>query len=326
MDIESKLIDLLSTGDICSGTEIGSQLGISRVAVKKRISSLIEQGLPVKAWPGKGYCLKSGTDLLLKNLILDSIPASLREQIERVEVHQSLQSTNQYLSAMTPARTGKLHAALAESQPAGQGRRGRSWIATPYRNLMLSAAWRCAQWPENPSALSLAFAVVVHRAIVDAGATDALIKWPNDILLNNAKLAGLLVEAGGEASGSCDLVFGVGVNFYLDPATGKKIDQDWAELSSVASVDLSRNQMAANILSNLIEALNLYESDGFAPFEEYWNIHAAYVGQSVRLFNREKEYQGVLKGVDESGVLMLDGIDSETYRFTQADISLRPLE
>ena len=326
MSIESKLIDMLSTGAVCSGTEIGSQLGISRVAVKKRISSLIEQGLPVTAMPGKGYCLKPNTDLLSENQILGAIPKTFADQIERVEVHQSLASTNEYLRDNGPSVSGKASVVLAESQSGGKGRRGRGWATTPYRNLMLSVAWRYEQWPANPAALSLAFAISVHQAIVNLGAEEAIIKWPNDILLNGGKLAGLLVEAGGEASGACDLVFGVGVNFYIDPETGKQIDQKWEHLASVESTDMSRNRMAGNILTNLIEALNLYENDGFAPFAEYWNANAAYVGQRVRLFNDEDEYQGVLKGVDETGVLILEGLDSKTHRFTQADISLRPLD
>lgn len=325
MNIESKLIDLLSSGAICSGTEIGAQLGISRVAVKKRISQLIEQGLPVVALPGKGYCLEQNADLLSESQIRNAIPDAFGEQIDQIEVHQSLSSTNEYLRENSPKETGKARAILAESQPGGKGRRGRGWVTTPYRNLMLSVAWRYSQWPVNPAALSLAFAVSVHQALLESRVKEATIKWPNDILLNDRKLAGLLVEAGGEASGACDLVFGVGVNFHIDPATGNQIDQDWVHLTSVDSVDMSRNQMAANILTNLIETLMLFQTDGFAPFAEYWNSHAAYVGQSVRLFNDEKEFQGTLKGVDETGVLILDGFDSETYRFTQADISLRPL-
>ncbi len=326
MDTESKLIALLAGGELCSGTDIGNQLGVSRVTVKKRISSLIKQGLPVTALPGKGYCLKPGADLLSDSLILSMIPAPLREQIEEVEVHQSLASTNQYLGAMTLTKVDRLHAVLAESQSKGKGRRGQGWLTTPYRNLMLSAGWRYGQWPTNPAALSLAFSVAVHKAIVDAGATGALIKWPNDIFLDGAKLAGLLVDAVGEASGECDLVFGVGVNLYLDAKVGKLIDQDWAHLQSVESADMSRNQMAANILANLIEMLSLYKDQGFAPFVRYWNEHAAYMGQAVRLFNDEVEYQGILKGVDETGELILEGIDAKNYRFARADISLRPLE
>ena len=326
MTIESKLIELLATGETHSGTDLGAELGVSRVAIKKRISALINQGMPVEAIQGKGYRLRPGADLLSDSQIKKSLTASVAERIEEIEIHQTLASTNAYLKSLPAPQSGMARVVLAEAQPEGKGRRGRNWVTTPYRNLMLSIAWRYRQWPRNPAAMSLAFGVAVHQALVDSGVTDVQIKWPNDILLGGKKLAGLLVDAGGEASGACDFVFGVGINFYLEPETGKRIDQEWGHLFSIDPAGMSRNQMAASIVSNLVEALILYESEGFAPFMPYWNENAAYVNHPVRLFNESDELSGVLKGVDDAGVLVLDGFDGKEHRFTQSDISLRPLE
>ena len=328
MSSESQLIDLLASGEVCSGTEIGAALGVSRVAVKKRITSLCDKGMPVTAIQGKGYRLIPDADLLSDMQIrsrLARLDRSAVSELASIEVFQQCASTSGYLKTQELPTDGGVRVVLTEHQPEGQGRRGRGWQTTPYRNLMMTLGKRLSSWPPNPAGLSLAFAVAVHQVIATAGAKTARIKWPNDILVDERKIAGLLVDASGEASGGCDLLFGVGINFFIDAQTGGKIDQPWHDMKSLKNADMSRNQMAAGIIANMVETLDIYEAQGFKPFQDYWNTHSAYVGEDVRLFNQQAEYRGSLRGVDENGVLTLDGIDKKQYQFTQADVSLRPL-
>lgn len=325
MTIEQQLVALLQRGGIQSGTDIGEALGMSRVAVKKRITNLAERGFPVQAVQGKGYQLEEGAELLSKQRILDGILDSARDSIASLEVHSELPSTNTYVRQNFSADHSKAQVVIAESQPEGKGRRGRGWIATPYRNLMMSVGWRYAEWPRTPSALSLAFAVAVHQSLSGSVENGVNIKWPNDILVEGKKIAGLLVDASGEASGGCELVFGVGINFSLGEERAAEIDQPWTHLSALDWVDLSRNNMAASIASNLVEALVLFEKDGFAPFATYWNKHAAFVGERVRLFNDNEEYRGELLGVNDTGELQLRSEMGEIHSFVQADVSMRPL-
>lgn len=327
MNVELKLLSVLTEGGVHSGTAIGERLGVSRVAVKKRIDQLRKRGLPVDIVPGKGYRLSSGISLLSEPAILAALPRFVQEKLQSVEVHQSLPSTNRYLREAEPQKAGRAHAVLAESQPEGQGRRGRGWIATPYRNIMLSISWYCETWPNHPAGLSLAFAVAVHQVLsgyLPKDSADLKIKWPNDILLNGRKLAGLLVDASGEASGGCKLVFGVGINVVIADQDSTEIDQPWAQLQQPDSPALDRNLIAADVVSSLVEAICLYESQGFEPFRAYWNEQAAYVGRAVRLSNEQHTFDGVLKGVDETGALILETSSGERLSFTQADISLRP--
>lgn len=325
MTIEQQLMALLSRDGIQSGTDIGAVLGISRVAVKKRISNLVEQGFPVKAVAGRGYELEEGVELLSKQRILAKMPDSTKNLVGSLDIHKELPSTNAYLRQSFNPQKDSAQVIIAESQPQGKGRRGRGWVATPFRNLMMSVGWRYAEWPRNPSALSLAFAVAVHQSLCASGADQIDIKWPNDILLGGKKIAGLLVDATGEASGGCDLVFGVGINFLILDEDADQIDQPWSHLSAVKSVDPSRNNMAASVISNLLEALVLYQQDGFAPFASYWNEHAAFVGEKVRLFNADEEYQGELLGVNDNGELELRSDSGEKHSFVQADVSMRLL-
>jgi len=328
MILQKTLLSALAREGVHSGTSIGEQLGISRVAVKKRIDQLRESGLPVEIVTGKGYQLSKGVSLLSDEQIYSGLPENIQQKLTTVEVHPSLASTNSYLREKELLSSGMAHVVLAESQPEGKGRRGRGWVATPYRNIMLSLGWHCQAWPSHPAGLSLAFAVAVHQALscyVDESSAPLKIKWPNDILLEGCKLAGLLVDASGEASGGCKLVFGVGVNLVISDDDSAKIDQPWASLQQQTGPVLDRNLVAADIISSLVEAICLYEVEGFLPFQDYWNTHAAYVGSDVRLSNEHETYEGVLTGVDETGALNLATFEGQVKSFTQADISLRPL-
>ncbi len=306
-----------------SGTSLGERLDISRVAIKKRIDRLEAAGFPVEAVPGRGYRIAEGFELLSA----DRLQQHLRpvEGIEcAIDIFQSLPSTNQYLGDVD-VQDGELRAVLAESQPAGQGRRGRTWISSPYRDLMLSIGYRYPVWPENAAGLSLTFSVAVHRALTTLGADSVQIKWPNDLLSNGKKLAGLLINVTGEPGRELNLVMGAGINLATDPALLVDLDQPATSLLELGAGPLSRNQLAAEILSNTAEMLVLYSETGFAPFAEYWNGNCMYQGQMVRLFAAGAEHRGILQGVNELGVLCLSTPQGQ-MKFSSAELSLRPIE
>jgi BirA family transcriptional regulator, biotin operon repressor / biotin---[acetyl-CoA-carboxylase] ligase len=122
---------------------------------------------------------------------------------------------------------------VAEAQSGGRGRRGRSWVTTPYCNLMLSMAWRFPGGPGLVSGLSLAAGVALLRALEQYGVSGAGLKWPNDVLWDNRKLAGLLVDVQGEAAGPTLVILGVGINGYISPQDAAHIDQPWIDLQGI---------------------------------------------------------------------------------------------
>lgn len=350
MSEPESLINLLAVPGIHSGTDLGEQLGISRVAIKKRIDRLESTGFPVETIAGRGYRLKTGFELLSAEHISNSVAFENQQQRLSLRVFQSLDSTNAYIadSNKVDKTENQLLVALAESQPQGQGRRGRSWVTSPYKNLMLSIGYQYSSWPDNPSAISLAFSVAVHRALVELGATDVRLKWPNDLVADIApdmqaniesgrqapvgaskqtnslaKLGGLLVSAAGETGGEFALVLGVGINMRLGSDLLSGIDQPAVDLDGLGCGQISRNQLAAAIISNSADMLSLYPDTGFEPFADYWNKHAAFVGQQVRLFDGDCEYVGELQGVDKRGELCLLDSGGKMCRFNKSELSLR---
>lgn len=315
------LIELLAQPGVHSGTTLGEKLGISRVAIKKRIDRLIDEGVPVESIAGKGYQLAKGVEPLNVDKIHEHMGLSGSPE-QDIEVFATLASTNTYL-AEAPLASGKLRVAVAESQPQGQGRRGRQWMATPYRNLMLSLSHVYETWPINPSGLSLAFSVSVHNALMSLGVNEARLKWPNDIVANGCKLGGLLVSASGEAAGDLKVIMGVGLNLDLHADDRRHIDQEAIDLKELG-YSLSRNKLVAEIVTNTQEMLALYPRDGFSAFAEYWNQNACFINEQVRLFDGSVEHIGELLGVDDEGQLQLNTADG-VLRFNTSELSLRKI-
>ena len=315
------LIDLLAKPGIHSGTALGEKLGISRVAIKKRIDRMVADGVPVESVASKGYRLSEGVELLGVERILDHIDPSVHSTMD-LDVFATLDSTNAHL-ASKPQVPGRLGVAAAETQPLGQGRRGRQWISSPYRNLMMSLSHIYEAWPQNPSGLSLAFSVSVHSALISLGVHEVGLKWPNDIIAKGNKLGGLLVSASGEADGELKVVMGVGLNLELDEDDRQHIDQPAIDLKELGC-QVSRNQLIAEIIINVQEMLKIYPQAGFAPFADYWNQNACFINEQVRLFDGTDEYMGELLGVDKDGQLQLNTAKG-MLKFNTSELSLRKL-
>jgi BirA family biotin operon repressor/biotin-[acetyl-CoA-carboxylase] ligase len=171
--------------------------------------------------------------------------------------------------------------------------------------------------------LSLAIAVALARALRETGLTEIGVKWPNDILVGERKLAGILLEVAGEAAGCCDVVIGVGINVRMPVAAGQQIDQAWTDVETVLGKPVGRNRLAGALLSNLISVVREFEVDGLSPFLDEWQRMDCFAGREVQLQLPNETVQGVARGVDASGALIL-AKSGELRRYHSGEVSLRP--
>lgn len=186
-----RLISILADGAFHSGEQLGEAFGMSRAAINKHIQTIREWGLDVFTVPGKGYSLPAPIQLLNEQAILSYLPAG------QVTVLPVVDSTNQYLlDRITELKSGD--ACVAEYQHAGRGRRGRQWVSPFGTNLYLSMFWRLEQGPAAAMGLSLVVGIVMAEVLRKLGAEQVRVKWPNDLYLNDKKLAGILVELTGK--------------------------------------------------------------------------------------------------------------------------------
>lgn len=323
---EADLIRTLADGRFHSGEELGQLLGISRAAVWKRLQKIrLEFALEVDAVKGKGYRLSEPLDLLDESRIVSCLTDEDRKALGHVYVHSSIDSTNSWLMAQGAAGETSGTVCLAERQLAGRGRRGRQWISPFGRNLYLSLLWRYDLPPIQVSGLSLAAAVGVLRTLREYNCTEAGLKWPNDILWQGRKLAGLLLEVSGEASGPSQVVIGIGLNTWMGEEGGE-IDQPWVDLNSIPHVAKhTRNQLAASLIGQLLKVIRLYQREGLSAFTEEWRRHDLLIGREVEIRSANQRYRGEHLGIDASGALRLL-LDGEIRLFHAGEVSLRPAQ
>ncbi|MBK0099589.1 bifunctional biotin--[acetyl-CoA-carboxylase] ligase/biotin operon repressor BirA [Erwinia sp. S63] len=310
-----KLVALLADGEFHSGEQLGEALGMSRAAINKHIQTLKSWGLDVYTVTGKGYSLPAPIQLLNEADILSHLHQP------DLDVIPVIDSTNQYLlDRMDQLPSG--HACIAEYQQAGRGRRGRKWFSPFGSNLYLSMYWRLEQGPAAAMGLSLVIGIVMAEVIQSLGAPDVRVKWPNDLYLNDRKLAGILVELTGKTGDAAQIVMGAGVNLVMRSEGASEINQGWINLQE-AGVEIDRNELAAKIINSLREALPIFERDGLAPFVERWDALDNFINRPVKLLIGDREVHGIARGIDKQGGLLLEQ-EGEVKSWVGGEISLRP--
>jgi BirA family transcriptional regulator, biotin operon repressor / biotin---[acetyl-CoA-carboxylase] ligase len=213
---------------------------------------------------------------------------------------------------------------VADRQTAGRGRRGRHWLSSPEASLTFSVLWRFAGGIERLAGLSLAVGVAVLRALEACGASGLALKWPNDILLGDAKLGGILVELQSERRGM-QVVVGIGLNLHL-PGLDEGIGyagQPVAALGQVLSPLPDRHDLLAQVLLELAAVLDDFAEGGFAALRGEWQARHAWQDRPVRLLrDGVLEKAGVCRGADTDGALLIQTA-AGLERCLSGDLSLR---
>ena len=224
-----------------------------------------------------------------------------------IQVFDLLDSTNTYL--MQLAQTGTSHASCvaAETQFAGRGRHGRTWQSSPGGSLTFSLLWRFDKTLQQLGGLSLAVGVALVRALREKGMHDATLKWPNDILHQFHKLAGVLIETGSEAGGKSYAVIGIGINIQLPDAVRNEIGQAVIDWISIMHTEIDRNNLLGGLLVHLSDVLSEFETKGLVSLRDEWLRYHAYQNKNVRLLWPDgSEVHGRVIGIAENGALLLE--------------------
>ncbi|BCG11238.1 MULTISPECIES: bifunctional biotin--[acetyl-CoA-carboxylase] ligase/biotin operon repressor BirA [Buttiauxella] len=308
------LISILSDGEFHSGEHLGEQLGMSRAAINKHIQTIRDWGVDVFTVPGKGYSLPDPIQLLNEELIKSQIDTG------SIAVLPVIDSTNQYLlERLDTLQSGD--ACIAEYQQAGRGRRGRQWFSPFGANLYLSMYWRLEQGPAAAVGLSLVIGIVMAEVLQELGAENVRVKWPNDLYLNDRKLAGILVELTGKTGDAAQIVIGAGINLAMRNVATDVINQSWINLQE-AGINIDRNALAIKIIKELRKALQLFEDEGLVPFLPRWKPLDNFINRQVKLIIGEREIHGISRGINEQGGLLLEQ-DGVIKPWVGGEISLR---
>ena len=311
----------LADGRFHSGEEIARSLGRSRATLSEALKRAPELGLDLFSVRGRGYRLAAPIEFL----DAAAIARDLRGTPMKLEVVDEVESTSTRLLELAAAGAASGTCLAAEWQSAGRGRRGRSWVASLGGSLTFSVLWRFERGAGHLGGLSLAVGVAVARSLASQGVARVMLKWPNDVVVDFRKLAGILVETTGEALGPTVAVIGVGINHRLGELALGRIDQPVTDVASIVKEPPSRNQLLARILRELAAVLARFERTGFSPLRAEWRTLHAYQGRRVKVLPAgERAFEATVHDIAPDGALLVKRDDGKAVALSSAEISLRP--
>jgi BirA family transcriptional regulator, biotin operon repressor / biotin---[acetyl-CoA-carboxylase] ligase len=331
LDVERPLIARvfaeLSDGQFHSGEDLAQALGVSRSAVWKAVKSLRDLGATLHAVRNRGYRLAKSSEPLAAERILEKLSEAVRTQVRSLEVAWTVGSTNTELLSRANPPNGSSEVMLAEYQTAGRGRRGRAWLAPPGGAICLSLSWTFRDVPADLGALGLVIGVCELRALHALGITGAKLKWPNDVLVDERKLGGILIELRAESAGPACVVIGIGLNVALGAPLLAQIAETGiaaTDLVTAGLVEPSRNSVAGALVDSCIRGLQEFERDGLRPFVENWRDADALQGKMVDVRGAVGEVtRGLARGVDLHGALLVETAEEGLKKFVSGDVSVR---
>ena len=307
MSIDAQILTALRSapGGTVSGAELSQKLSISRAAIWARIEDLRSLGYEIEASPHLGYRLTSAPDVLHADDLFSRL-GKIRVVGRDIRVFQETTSTNDVMEKLARDGVKEGAVAFAESQTKGRGRLGRKWMSPTGKGLWFSLLLRPDMHPQQTTQLTVATGIALRRAIEMHAGVRSDIKWPNDILLNGRKVAGILTELSAELDHIKYVIIGVGID--VNQGAG-----DFPiELRSVAtSLKIetgkawSRAALAVEVLRQLDYDYGRLVAGRFQEIAEEWEQHCTTLGQTVVIRIGDRRIRGRAESLSEDGALLL---------------------
>jgi len=322
--VDEEILRLLKnhSPEFLSGEKISRRLKVTRAAIWKRVRDLRALGYEIEASTRTGYRLIGSPDLLTPS----EVRPLLRTKWMGRTIHHfhSMDSTNSmaYQLALQGAEEGEI--VVAESQKKGRGRLGRKWFSPPLSNLYLSVILHPEIPPQQASLMTLMAAVATAGAIHKFSGLQPMIKWPNDILLKNRKVAGLLNEIHSETDRIHFVVLGIGVNLNMDE---KMFSKEIRGLATSLKREMGQSVSRKAFLQTLLEELEMwYETflkEGAPPVLKAWRDKAQIQGRPVKVISFGEVLSGTAIDVDSDGALILETKEGERKRVVAGDVEYK---
>ena len=263
--------------------------------------------------------------LLCKKEITNRLSKDALELLSKIEIKEQTSSTNDDAKESLKNSSHLLSAHFAEQQSAGRGRNSRKWISPFGQNIYLSLAWQSNLSFADIEGLSLAIGVEVAESLKNNTDEVIEIKWPNDLLVNQKKLGGILIETSSGKKDSLEIIIGTGINIFMKNEDTIKIDQDWTSLENYKNKSLDRNLISANLLNNLVQLTRKFKTIGFGGYKEAFENRNALMNKDCEvLANGKVNYHGSVVGVNGKGELLIKR-NNEILNLRYGEVSIREL-
>jgi len=305
--LDEKILALLreDTESYVSSEELCKLAGISRAAIWKHIEKLRTEGYDIEASPHLGYRLAGVPD----SLIPSEIKWKLRTRIFGREIisYRKVDSTNDAAYELADKGIKEGTVVLAEEQGRGKGRHGRSWVSPPKGGVYMSCILRPRMAPNEIPRITLLAAVAACKSIRKVTGLGAMIKWPNDILIDNKKVCGILTEMKAEQDSVTFIILGIGINVNTPvrslPKGASSLKEEMRHNGGKA--DLSRVEIVKKILETLEAEYRTLKEKGFRPIMEEWEALSAMLGSRIRIVLQNRTFEGQAHDIDPDGSLVV---------------------
>lgn len=307
-----------SRGKYLSGHEIGTELGISRTAVWKHVEALRREGFRVSSQTNRGYRLDGLPDVISPSAVQAVLKTRcFGKNILHFPILDSTQET-----ASEAARKGAPEGTvvIAEQQRNGRGRRGRTWVS-PQGGLWFSLVLRPPLHPQKATIITLAAGVAVAKSIKNLGKLPVMLKWPNDVLVAEKKIAGILGEMVAETDTLHMIILGMGINVNVEK-TGlpPELHGTATSLSLELGRKIDRGEFFGNLLENCEVYYDLLLSGGAEPVLKAWRSMPNILGRQVKAETPEGLCLGRAVDIDPQGALLIEDAGGKTSRILAGDI------
>ena len=251
-----------------------------------------------------------------KEKILSKLSNEFRSKVV-LEVFDTISSTNDYLLRKEKNKNKDIKICIAEEQTKGRGRRGKSWISPKFKNIYFSLNSYLKK--EDLSGLSIAVALSVSEVLTKINVMS-LIKWPNDLLVGNKKICGILIETAkvGELT---KVVIGIGINVNMEYS--ELIDQEWTSIKLEKKQSVDRNSIITEMINQLCITLNKFEQEEFDYFLKRFTSLDLLRDKEFTLKDKPNE-TFIGKGIDNKGFLIAQNLkDQRMVKFSSGEVSLK---
>lgn len=320
--MKSRILQILrNASEYVSGQELCETLGVSRTAVWKVINKLKEEGYEIEAVQNRGYRILAYPDVITDSEIESRLDTGWAGS--RVLYFEETDSTNN--QAKRSAEEGAPHGTLvvAERQSAGKGRRGKSWSSPQGSGIFMSLLLKPELSPEYASMLTLVTALSVSKAVEEVTGLKAMIKWPNDLVLNRKKITGILTEMSAELEQIHYVVIGIGINVNMEELP-KEIRETATSLWLESGKRTSRAELIAAFLRCFEKDYEQFiRTEDVSLLMEEYNARLINRNKEVRIMDPAGEYGGIALGIDEKGHLLVERENRGLEKITSGEVSVR---
>lgn len=320
--MKAEILSLLrERGSYVSGQELCEHFGVSRTAVWKAINQLKKEGYCIQAVQNRGYLLVSEDEVFGQNELESRMDTKWAGH--PVSFYDTVNSTN--LRAKLDADNGAAEGALvvADMQTAGRGRRGRTWSSPAGLNVYFTLILKPQYVPDKASMVTLVMALAVAEGIHETCGVEAGIKWPNDIVANGKKVCGILTEMSVERDFIHHVVIGVGINVGL-----QEFAPELAATATSLQAECGRKVPKATLVANIMKAFEKHYEvfQGKADLSGLMGCYNEMLvnrDREVRVLDPKGEYNGIARGINEVGELLVELPDGRVEKVYAGEVSVR---